>query len=313
MSECFEKKISQEYLYHFISTQYLQYFYKKRLLTSLYKKIKPKVIVEVVSYEINRFVTNEVASELGIKTIELQHGVMGRGHVAYNFSEGTKIGSYYPDCLFLFGDYWKEVTRLPIDKKKLCSVGYPYQERTFQEFCKEPNQNGKIILTVLSQPFFYSELIRNSIVELVQNFEDSNINYEIYYKLHPTEFPTIEDNKWAVLKNNKNIHLVSNEENLYYYFSKSAIQVGATSTAIFEGLAYELDTFVIELGNTEDYMGDLIKKGNAAVFKDGKDLFEKIINSRIKQPIHPTEYFEVDSKEKIIKEINTYLKSSKNR
>lgn len=68
------------------------------MLRRIIKSISPKVIVEVVGYETNKMIINEIAHEMGISTIELQHGVIGRGHIAYNYL----INREYSICRSIF-------------------------------------------------------------------------------------------------------------------------------------------------------------------------------------------------------------------
>lgn len=61
----------------------LMYLHYDRMLN----RIRPKVIIEVVSYSLPKLIVNDIAKKMNIPTIELQHGTMGKYHIAYNFSE----------------------------------------------------------------------------------------------------------------------------------------------------------------------------------------------------------------------------------
>ena len=93
----------------------------------LLDKVKPKIIIEVVSYSFNNLLINEVAKKYKIPTIELQHGTIGRYHIAYNFKKQIYLPTF-PDYIFLFGEYWKNNTRFPISNGKLKVTGFPYFE-----------------------------------------------------------------------------------------------------------------------------------------------------------------------------------------
>src|SRR5699024_72095 len=104
------------------------YIYKKIL-----KRIRPKAIVEVVSYDINKFAMNQAAFELDIPTIELQHGTMRPYHIAYNFNEKLRLETF-PQYILTFGKYWNDSTRLPIDSSRVRAVGWPFFEKKISEF-----------------------------------------------------------------------------------------------------------------------------------------------------------------------------------
>ena len=84
--------------------------------TKILNKIQPKLILEVVSYSLNRMVLNRLAFERSIPVVELQHGTMGREHIAYNYKEKKQLPEL-PDYYWIFGQFWKKNTRLPCPQK----------------------------------------------------------------------------------------------------------------------------------------------------------------------------------------------------
>jgi hypothetical protein len=82
------------------------YYVKKRFYLALYRRLCPKLIFLVEYYRDIARVT--AAKELGIRTIEVQHGIIGTEHPAYN--SAIKIDDhYYPDQLVAFGETEKEI------------------------------------------------------------------------------------------------------------------------------------------------------------------------------------------------------------
>ena len=96
------KNITTELVYMYYSYQIMVKYFAKVL-----KKSRPKVVVEVVSYSMECQVINEVAYEMRISTVELQHGIINKDHIAYNYPE-NKIVKQFPQNIFLFADFWKE-------------------------------------------------------------------------------------------------------------------------------------------------------------------------------------------------------------
>lgn len=87
--------------------------------------------MEVVSYSRRCMVVNEIAEEMDIPTVELQHGTMGEEHGAYNFPEGYKI-KQFPKYVFLFSEYWINKASIPISQENRKIVGFPYLEKWLQ-------------------------------------------------------------------------------------------------------------------------------------------------------------------------------------
>lgn len=284
------------------------YYYKKRkrMILKLLKKISPQLIIEVVGYEFNKLILNEAAKELGIQTIELQHGVIGRGHIAYNFKI-TRNYTYLPDKLFVFSDYWKNTCNFLAEEKNVLSVGYPYLEEQKKKYPKIKLDEAITIL-VLSQPI-YSSAIHDFVKKSLRYLNDADINYKIIYKLHPAEFGHNEELYSDMLENQK-IEIINNSDHsLYYYFARSDIQLGVTSTAIFEGLSYQLQTYIINLSGCIDYMGELCNQGYAKMCNSVEDLSELVVEfaSNRCRLEEKNCFFEENAKENIENEIKKLI------
>jgi hypothetical protein len=98
----FNIKISYIFMRKIIYNNVISFKLRIKYYNKILSKIKPKVIIEVASYGMSRYVINYVAKEMGIPTIELQHGTMGKYHIAYNFKNKMKIPTF-PDYIFTFG------------------------------------------------------------------------------------------------------------------------------------------------------------------------------------------------------------------
>lgn len=270
-------------------------------LRKFLKKLKPKVIVETVSYGKTRFALNMAAKELNIPVVELQHGVIGKGHIGYNFYD--KISApFFPDCILLFSDYW-ENARFPI--VKLTVTGYPYQEANIHAFPKQKNQENMIRIIVLSQPEF-SKRIFELTCDLVNLLDNDQKDYSLVYKLHPSEYNST-DTKWDILRSHSKVTLVENNSaSLYEWLSKSDIQVGVTSTALFEGLAYGLKTFIYHIEKTDSYMGDLCTMRYAKFFESAEELATIIAAHDCFSAISKSDFFVTNAKENILRELSTY-------
>jgi len=87
---------------------------------------------------------------------------------------------------------------------------------------------------------------------------------------------------------------------LYELFAKSDYQVGAFSTAIYEGLAFDCKTFIIDVPGTE-YLDDLINKNIVKKVKNSEEMIENLDNLDLKE--YDKNYFFKDYDENIFKEI----------
>ncbi|MDD2496319.1 MAG: hypothetical protein PHE29_14165, partial [Tissierellia bacterium] len=128
----------------------LEYKIAYKYFNKIIDKIKPKIIIEVVSYKTSRYIVNELAKKKNIPTIELQHGTMGKNHIAYNIAEKKNI-STLPDYIFLFGQFWKDTTCLPIDESRIKVVGWPNYEQKLNEYKSKSRKSDKKVILFISQ------------------------------------------------------------------------------------------------------------------------------------------------------------------
>lgn len=224
------------------------FFYKRYRYTYIYfermlKRLRPKLLVEVVHYRFENMVLNQVAKKHKIPVVELQHGLTGKYHIAYNYGD-IKNNDCLPDVFLSFSDYWSNTMRLPDSIVKIQSVGFPYYERKILEFKKDSNP-----LYIL---FLSSGTIGASLSQLAIELNSllTGTDLKIVYKLHPGEFSDWKERYPELARSD--IMVIDNAEiDLYSLFSKSVAQVGVYSTALFEGLGYRLKTYILDAGHTE--------------------------------------------------------------
>ena len=269
--DVFEVELGAGYLSGMAAKRYVWYKQKKKLLTDYILKVDPRIIIETVGYETNKMIINEIAKEQGITTVELQHGVIGKGHIAYNYK--TKYPyAFLPDYLFVFSDYWKQTASYPFQDDKVVVTGYPYLEAMMEKYPQnERNEgdNSRIVILVISQPEYSIKLL-DDIKTMVDSLNSSGIQYQLLYKLHPAEY-SMDNSAFSGLEALDNVEVVKDTSvNLYSLFARADIQIGVTSTAIFEGLAYSLPTVIMHYEKTDAYMGQLCSRGYAIMCDDGE-------------------------------------------
>lgn len=253
-----------------ISDGYFLYQRKKKLFRAEIQKYQPKAILEVVGDNVDCMVVNELAAEQGIPTIELQHGVTGMEHIAYNYPQGAVVRQF-PQYFFTFSTYWCTGARYPIPSGHCVAVGFPYLERNAEKFRGIEKDSKKIILFISQKPI--GKELSNMAVELNQKIEKES--YRIIYKLHPgeydswkTDYPKLEQSGIEVIDNF--------ETELYYLFSISAYQVGGYgSTAVFEGLYFGLKTFIYK-DRALTLLLSLCEQGFADLFGCAEELYQLI-------------------------------------
>jgi hypothetical protein len=222
------------------------------LFKRLLKRIKPRIVILVVSYSPIAEILCEVCKTLMIPTVELQHGVISRFHNGYSYPGPKRKKRVFVDYFFGFGDFWKNSIEFPISKERIFSLGFPYLEKEIKRNLGVTKKRQILFISAGDIGIPLSKFA----------FELSNRdqhNYTIVYKLHPGEYNQWKRNyPWLV---KSNIKVVDNDYiSLYQFLAESEVQIGVASTVIYEGLKHGLRTFLVSLPGIE-YMEYLIKEG----------------------------------------------------
>lgn len=249
-----EHEIISGFVYTIVYNRIAKHFYR-----ALLKKIHPHLIVEVVSYNRNRMIINETAKELGIPTIELQHGNIFDNHLAYQYRTKEQIPQF-PDYVMLFSDFWKARINAPIQDDHLISVGFPHFEK-MREMARNRAQNvpnRRYTILFVSQETIGAELSEYA-VALSKILPPDD--YHIVYKLHPSECKHL-NTKYCSLRDSDIEVIGESTENIYDLFCRCDMQVGVYSTAIYEGIGFGLYTLIVTIG-MYDAMEPLVQAGLA--------------------------------------------------
>lgn len=251
-----------------------EYPMRKKYYEKILNKCKPKVILEVVSYNRDQMIVNELAKKQGIPTLELQHGTMGRYHIAYNYS-GKKDFPQFPDKVLLFSKYWKNVTRLPQKDENILVTGYPYMEEMVRKYKTNKKPKKNTILFISQKPI--GRDLSKFAVALLDKLKREKEEYRIIYKLHPAECPSWEEDLPELYTMRNEIEVISDSSvGIYQLFSESTTQIGVYSTAIFEGLAFGLKTYILDAPGKE-YMQDLYQKGYAQLVEKPDEINDEVL------------------------------------
>jgi hypothetical protein len=242
------------------------------LFKILLRRIRPKIVITVVSYSPLVEVLCEVCKEQKIPIVELQHGVISQYHKGYSFSGPKRKKRAFVDYIFVFGDFWIKSIEFPINKERIFSLGYPYLEKEIKKHLGVTKKRQIL--------FISSGDIGIPLSKFAVELSNNNLhNYTIVYKLHPGEY-----HRWKRIYpwlKKSNIKVIENDNiSLYQLLAESEIQVGVSSTVLYEGLKHGLRTFLVPLPGIE-YMKYLIRESIVDVVTSVDEFIEALstINS----------------------------------
>jgi len=215
-------------------------------LARLLDAVRPKLVFVVVGYRLVNQLLTQAARSRGIVVAELQHGTLGAGHPGYNFANGRKPDSF-PDYLLLFGDLWRGATPgLPLPAERTPAIGYGWLDLHRAAHERGASETQRRVL-FLSQRGIGSELSK---LAAALHAQLPASEFELVYRLHPSEgigweqmYPELARSAIRVER--------AEERALYASQNAAQVQVGVYSTALLEGLAFGLETFLVELPGHE--------------------------------------------------------------
>lgn len=260
----------------FLNDSYIPY----KFYSFLFKRLKPKIFLTSDSGSSKGIF--EAANENSIRSIDFQHSLMSKYNILYAYADGINpeliIG---PKEIYTFGQYWNDKYNLPI---KRTAVGFPYFE-----FMKEQsvarNTNGKYKYFKKNKTVLIISSInsRKQLDKFIREIAKELSEYNFIYKLRPEEYNDWEAYYSKELKAQSNVYFIdSNDYKLYDLFLISDIQIGINSTALIEGLGFDLKTLILKDGWYLE-MEDLINSNYAVLVDSKADAIEAIKNKNVKK------------------------------
>ncbi|MCS7016760.1 MAG: hypothetical protein NZM42_11670 [Gemmatales bacterium] len=233
------------------------------LYTQLLKRLRPRVCIIVAINPAERALV-EACRYLGIITAELQHGMIGPYDLTYT-TPGHVGQRTFPDYMLTFGPYWRKYTSLPVVPGKSIDVGFPFLQEVVERW--EPSVR-QLRIVVLSQPGC-CEALSQWALRLARVAPPC---YRVAFRLHPAD---ATDGETCRRLQTQGIEVVPPAQSLYDLLASSIGQVGVFSTALYEGLAFGLRTYIAPLPGYQ-YMRPLIQRGWARLLEDERQIFDDI-------------------------------------
>lgn len=236
----------------------------------LLDRVQPKLIVVVIGYRLVNQVLTQVAHTRGLPVAELQHGALGETHPAYNFARARRPESF-PDHLLLFGELWREATPgLPLPAAQTPAIGYAWLEQQKERYGRESPRSPRRVL-FLSQRTIGAQLARVA-VAVRERVPASELH--ITYRLHPSEAAGWREAYPELAAADIDVQDAPSSA-LYAAQRDSDAQVGVYSTALIEGLAFGLPSYVMALPGHEQ-LGAITAAGAAQLVPDADALVEAL-------------------------------------
>jgi hypothetical protein len=240
------------------------------IISDIYKFIlKFKKVKKIFLINSNTFMPIiYCAKQLGIETIELQHGAMAKSQAIYTYYD-LSVVRYFPDKFYYFGKFWKDNFHLPVKNSYI--YGYDYLNLEYQKNKKNKKIDKTLLITSAD-----SSVDEYLVTYLLNNYKLLK-DYRIFYKKHPRDFNK-ESKVLEKLTIFKNSEIVTSQYGLHYLLSISQIFISVGSTTIYESLLYKCKTLILKKSNLFNNTEVLNKSKYVNIVKEDESI-EKYLNN----------------------------------
>lgn len=211
----------------------------------LYKvKQITKIIVEDGHYGGDKASIIKAAKDMGIVVFEPQHGFLNEKHPAYNYGShivgNKRYGSYVPDQLLSYGDFWAKLVNVP---NNVYVLGNPHLEKSISNIQVHADRNKILVLgsgvTVKETNDLLAELLKYKTTDTV-----------VSYRPHPIESASLTNRYGKQI----DAGVIIDSEPLYKSLAEAKIVIGELTTALFEATALSKPVYLFHSSYTQAYL-----------------------------------------------------------
>jgi len=241
-----------------IKKYYIDYYYYRDIIN----KINPKAIF-VHQNGIQKALF-AAANDIGISTIEFQHGIINKYHPQYSYNNKIDYNhlNTFPKYLFLLSEYWQEKFYYPSTKIVMGNNEFYSEDST-------PKKEEDITTIIFSRDH------TENLLKLSKEFSNTYEGF-IYIKLHPNQYENksyIEDEVSSL----KNVKIITDELTIGNLLKKSRAIITITSTVVYEALQLGVKVFLLKKQNYYEHY-DLFNNPNVYIINNSNEITKKINN-----------------------------------
>ncbi len=215
---------------------------KARLYTRIFRQINPRLaLVEEGCYG-HMAVFNAVARDHEVSVAEFQHGMVTRGHDAYNVAPILAGSEAYrrtqPHAFLGYGDWWLGQFSAPVHER--IAIGNPHRSAVLRHWSPRPDRRTILVLGDGVETDAHIEFAAR-VASLASG------SSRVVFRPHPLEAHRAQQRGLGVE--------VDRESDLYSSFANAQAVVAESSTALFEALGLVPRVFAWDTPKSRFYLG----------------------------------------------------------
>ena len=256
--------------FRYVESAFYVFFKSFRRWYELLSIAKPKTLVGITHYHNEGCLA--AAKMLGIKTVELQHGLISRHDLYYVYPEmyrGALAKGMFPNEIWLFGNFWKDVLQRGAESEFMIPVVVGDFTTDSTVSLEKINKENRVLLCAqknLSAP--YIQWIRFMRDHVLPNHPD----WKLIVKLHPLE----SEEKKYMNEASDCVEVLPISASLNEELVRAKIQVSIYSTTFFDALGMNVKNYSLnEIEYSSDYAAEMVELGVAESLKNLEDVIAK--------------------------------------
>ncbi|MFM1772528.1 MAG: hypothetical protein RLZZ71_1670 [Bacteroidota bacterium] len=262
--------------FRYVESAFYVFFKSFRRWHSLLSVAVPKTIVGITHYHNEGCLA--AAKLLGIKTIELQHGLISKHDLYYVYPAKYRNAvskGIFPNEIWLFGNFWNRVLEKGSESEFMKPVVVGNYSADGQVLTREVEKENVVLLCAqknLTEPYIqWIRFMRDTVLP-------KHPSWGLIVKLHPLE----SESKSYCNEANENIEVLPINASLIEQLRKAKIQVSIYSTTFFDSLGMNVLNYSLnEIGYSSDYANEMIELGLAEPLRIDEDVIEKFNNRSV--------------------------------
>jgi hypothetical protein len=225
---------------HYLDSSLHSYLLRYMACMGSYDDCKVKRVFFTVHYINEGFIA--AMRDMGIKTIELQHGLISEADMYYTYTESYRPwieNALFPDYLLMYGNLWYQRLRKGIEWKEGQLIVMGDYTHLFESKAVTAEKENVILLC--AQKFLSDQYV--AWIPHLQRHLKNHPDWRMVVKLHPYE-PVVDVPKYKALANDQTEIVQSGS--LHDWFSKSKIQLSIYSTTFYDSIGYGVENFALQ-------------------------------------------------------------------
>jgi hypothetical protein len=256
------------------ATNRIEFFEARRkVFTRLFRIMRPRAILLTCYY--GKEPAIRAAKSLGIKVIEIQHGVIGKEHPAYNVYRGLDK-SCFPDHLLVFGK--QELATFNnsrfIDQADVHPVGSFYIEHVRNNYVLESNLVKKLESYNRTVGVTLQGIIEKRTIEFV--VQAANLDSHIFYILIPRR---PQEKHYSTLNLPDNVTVIK-DKNFYELMMYVDFHSTVNSTCALEAPSLGVQNILVDIdGSARLYYEKVLRDDRVTRFANTPEEYVDIVKS----------------------------------